>query len=130
MFVDILQSCVALARCWDFSNLSCNYKSQLPQFLQLPLLLRYALRLATHARSAYALSFANLFSKFVSKAQNDNNKWVLDINIVLLDKPKDENHEKLNLHELCFAYEVGIRVCVDGEVIFAYEFGIMIFANG
>ncbi|KAK7333623.1 hypothetical protein VNO80_30399 [Phaseolus coccineus] len=62
--------------------------------------LRYTLRLATHARSAYALSFANLFSKFASEAQNDNNKWVLDINIILLDELEDGNHEKLNLHEL------------------------------
>ncbi|KAK7353783.1 hypothetical protein VNO80_19235 [Phaseolus coccineus] len=34
----------------------------------------YALRLSTHAHFAYALSFANLFSKFTSKAQNENNK--------------------------------------------------------
>ncbi|KAK7342129.1 hypothetical protein VNO80_25072 [Phaseolus coccineus] len=64
--------------------------------------LRYALCLATHAHFAYALSFANLFSKFTSKAYNENNKWVLDINIVLLDEAEDGNHEKLNLHELWF----------------------------
>ncbi|KAK7382260.1 hypothetical protein VNO80_01061 [Phaseolus coccineus] len=60
----------------------------------------YAFCLATHASSAHALSFANPFSKFASKVQNKNNKWVSDINIILLNEPKDGNHEKLNLHEM------------------------------
>jgi len=34
-------------------------------------------RLATHARSADALSFADLYSKFASKAQSVNNKWAV-----------------------------------------------------
>jgi len=52
----------------------------------------------------------------------------LDINIVLLDEPEDENHEKLNLH-YDFVYEFGIKVCADGEVTFAYEFGIRVYAK-
>ncbi|KAK7336665.1 hypothetical protein VNO77_17211 [Canavalia gladiata] len=46
-------------------------------------------RLATHGRSAEALSFADLYTKFASKAQSVNNKWAV---IYLLKIISEDRH--------------------------------------
>nr|KYP70625.1 Gamma-tubulin complex component 3 isogeny [Cajanus cajan] len=51
-------------------------------------------RLAAHARSSEALSFADLFSKFAHKAQSVNNKWAVIYLLKIISEDRHHSHHQ------------------------------------